>query len=249
VSRREISENEPSKVPKHFTFRFLNVSSTYVSDFSEIWDHGAREHLSLQLLNAVLQQAGEMTPSALREIVKVIAQHAALLSAGSDCLRLLLAASKAFSPCKPLLTIPRFLAAPEIAVVAGNVLKAAYAESLPDKGQKEKIEDAIERIPRSRYIKRYEKPESIQNRLLLCIGPNQLLSSALRDRAEQLSTEKPQFANEPYVRMQGGAMSYSTEDWLRDEGADTKKRENAEILEAIKPLTEFEHKFLNGVPF
>lgn len=249
VSRREISENEPSKVPKHFTFRFLNVSATYVSDFSEIWDHGARDHLSLQLLNAVLQQAGEMTPSALREIVKVIAQHARVAVCWK---RLLEAAShsiKDFFPhVSPLLTIPRFLAAPEIAVVAGNVLKAAYSESLPNKGQKEKIEDAIQRIPRSRYIKRYEKPESIQNRLLLCIGPDQLLSPVLRERAEQLSKEKPQFANEPYVRMQGGAMSYSTEDWLRDEGADTTKKENVEILEAIKPLTGFEHKFLNGVP-
>jgi hypothetical protein len=43
-------------------------------------------------------------------------------------------------------------------------------------------------------------------------------------------------------------MSYSTEDWLRDQGSDTTKKENAEILEAIKPLTEFEHKFLNAVP-
>jgi hypothetical protein len=98
------------------------------------------------------------------------------------------------------LTIPRFLAAPEIAVVAGNVLKAAYAEPLSNKGQKEKVEkDAIERIPRSRYIKRYEKPESIQNRLLLCIGPDQLLAvcsprplipnnadDAVRSRAREL---------------------------------------------------------------
>jgi hypothetical protein len=206
-----------------------------VSDFSKIWDHGAREHLSLQLLDAVLQQAGEMTPSALREIVKVIGQHARVAVCWK---RLLEAASRSikdfFPHASPLLTIPRFLAAPEIAVVAGNVLKAAYAESLPNKGQKEKVEDAIERIPRNRYIKRYEKSESIQNRLLLCIGPDQLLSSVLRERAEKLSKEKPEFANEPYVRMQGGAMSYSTEDWLRDEGADTAKKENAEILEAIK---------------
>jgi len=113
VSRREISENEPSKVPKHFTFRFLNVSSTYVSDFSEIWDHGAREHLSLQLLNAVLQQAGEMTPSALREIVKVIAQHARVAVCWKRLLEAASRSIKGFFPhVSPLLTIPRFLAAP-----------------------------------------------------------------------------------------------------------------------------------------
>lgn len=249
VSRREISANEPSKVPEKFTFRFLNVSSTYVSDFSEIWDHGGQEYLSLQLLNAVLQQAGEMIPSALREIVKVIAQYARVAVCWKRLLEAASRSIKSFFPhISALLTIPRFLAAPEIAVVAGNVLKAAYAESLPNEGQKEKIEKAIERIPRSRYIKRYEKAESIQNRLLLCIGPDQLLSSVLRERVEQLSKEKPQFANEPYVRMSGGAMSYSTEDWLRDRGSDTTKKENAEILGAIKPLTEFEHKFLNAVP-
>ncbi len=43
-------------------------------------------------------------------------------------------------------------------------------------------------------------------------------------------------------------MSYSTEDWLRDQGSDTTKKENVEILEAVKPLTEFEHKFINAVP-
>jgi hypothetical protein len=43
------------RFPRKFAFRFLNVSSTYLSDFSEIWDHGAREYLSLRPLKAVLQ--------------------------------------------------------------------------------------------------------------------------------------------------------------------------------------------------
>ena len=112
-----------------------------------------------------------MTPSALRDIVKVVAQHARVAVCWKRLLEATSHSIKSFFPhVSPLLTIPRFLAAPEIAVVAGNVLKAAYAESLPNNRQKEKIEDAIERIPRSRYIKRYERSESIQNRLLLCIG-------------------------------------------------------------------------------
>jgi len=48
--------------------------------------------------------------------------------------------------------------------------------------------------------------------------------------------------------MQGGAMSYSTEDWLRDEGADTKKKGERRDSGGHQALTEFEHKFLNGVP-
>jgi hypothetical protein len=249
VFRRELTENDRRNTPKQFTFRFLNVSAKYQSDFSEIWDHGAQDHLSLQLLNAVLQKAEEMKPPGLREIVEVIAQN---LHVAVGWKRLFEAASRNiktfFSYISALLAIPRILAAPEMTVVAGNVLKAAYAESLPKKEQKEKIENAIERIPRSRYIKRYEKAESIQNRLLLCIGADQLLSSTLRTRAEELTKQEPQFANEPYVRISGGAMSYSTEDWLRDRGSDTTKKENVEILEAIKPLTEFEHKFINAMP-
>lgn len=201
------------------------------------------------MLNVVLHEAGTMRPSTLRAIVKVIAETARV----AVCWKRLLQAAcfniTAFYPhVRTLLSIPRILAAPETAVVAGDVLKAAYAASLPNDKDKAKIEKAIEQIPRSRYIKRYEKAESIQNRLLLCIGADNLLSSALRSKAEQFSRQRPEFSNEPYVKMTGGAMSYSTEDWLRDQGSDTAKKENVEVLEAIKPLTEFEHKVLNSVP-
>ncbi len=155
---------------------------------------------------------------------------------------------QAFPCIRGLLTVPRFLAAPEVTIAVGNVLKSAYAEAVLSDSDRRRVENAITRIPRSRFIRRYEKAESIQDRLLLCIGADRLQSAKLRLRTEQLSQQQHERANEPYVKFTGGAMRYSPTDWLRDEGADIEKKENADVIAAVEPVTEFEHKFLNAAP-
>ena len=248
VLTREFAADQ-RKRQKRFTFPFLKTRASYISDFSEIWDHGSRLYLSVQLLDTVLQGASEMQESDLHEVVTVIAKNAQVAVCWKRLLETAAVNIKSLYPhVRDLLFVPRFLAAPEVAVVVGNVLKAAYGESLPSGSDMAKIEKAIARIPQSRYIKRYEKAESIQNRLLLSIGIEHLLSSELRAQAEETYRKEPTFANEPYVRTRSGAMSYSTEDWLRDQGSDTTKQENKEVLEAIKPVSDFEHKFLNSEP-
>lgn len=243
---RPLAEDEQTR--QSFKFKLLGGSVTYVSDFSEIWDHGAREYLSLQLLNTVLQEAGS-DASRAPTAVHVVAAKAQV----AVCWKRLLEAAATdvhsyFPHIRGLLRIPRFLSAPEVTIAVGNVLRAAYEQSVISDSDKTQVEDAIKRIPRSRFIKRYEKPNSIQNRLLLCIGAERLISDELRSRAEELAKGQKSFANEPHVRISGGAMSFSTEDWLREQGADTAAKENADILAATKTVTEFEHKFLNTAP-
>ena len=248
-TRREDSLVSTQRSRERFTFRFLGRPAVYESDFSEIWDRGGSEHLSLQLLNAVLQRLPTSSQPQIRLIIRAIGNSAAV----AVCWKRLVEAASAnvrvlYQHVRGLLKIPRFLAAPEVTIAVGNLLKAAYAESVVSESDKVQIERAIKSIARARFVRRYEKPESIQNRLLLCIGAERILSAGLRNRAEELVSKEQAVANEPYVRITGGAIAYSTEDWLRDEGADVTKPENAQILAQIKEITAFEHRFLNSVP-
>ena len=234
---------------QRFTFKFLGRPAVYEADFSEIWDRGGTDHLSLQLLNAVLQRLPTSSPSQIRALMRVIRDSAVV----AVCWKRLVESASAnvrslYRHVRGLLKIPRFLAAPEVTIAVGNLLKAAYTESVVSDSDKLQIERAIQSISRARFVRRYEKPESIQNRLLLCIGAQRILNPELRNRAEELVSKEQAIANEPYVRITGGSIAYSTEDWLRDEGADVTKPENAEILARIKDVTAFEHRFLNGVP-
>ncbi|MFZ1006339.1 MAG: hypothetical protein WAN65_05860, partial [Candidatus Sulfotelmatobacter sp.] len=242
-------ERESHEAPELFAFRFLNSRATYESDFSEIWDHGALEHLGVQLLDTALRSAAS-SPRHIRTVVHVIARNACVAVCWKSLLEAAASAPSAFFPhVRGLLKIPRFLAAPEVTVAAGNLLKAAYAGAVVSDSDKKQIEAAISRISRSRIIKRYEKPESIENRLIMCIGADRLVTPELRERASEVAKKKERtFANEPYVKITGGAMSYSTEDWLRDQGANTTAQENVEVLATIKEISSFEHKFLNSLP-
>src|SRR3954464_3289830 len=75
-----------------------------------------------------------------------------------------------------LLIVPSFIAAPEVSVAVGNVLTSAYKEELVSETDAQAIEDAIMAVPNTNLILRYEKPESIRNRLLKCIPEGELRS-------------------------------------------------------------------------
>jgi hypothetical protein len=76
-----------------------------------------------------------------------------------------------------LLTVPEFISAPETTVSVGEVLKAVYGKQLVTGSNAMAIEKAILRIPDARVVLRYEKPESIRNRLLMCIPFDEIQSS------------------------------------------------------------------------
>jgi hypothetical protein len=148
---------------------------------------------------------------------------------------------------RELFRVPELLSAPETTVVAGEALKAAYAAGFVGKDDAGKIEEAILKIPDAVAILRYEKPESIRNRLLMCIPGDQLQSETLKKLFAELSESKQVRANEPYHRMTFEQRAFGTEDFLREQGVDPSSRGNAELLKALKPLQSFEHKYMNQV--
>lgn len=255
----EISRDRPSTIkgeepPGEFTFPFGGAEVKYRSDYSEIWDTGSRDYVSVKLFGAVLHAASRCLDkpdgeSIARAMIDAIARHASFAVAWKRMLQAAVFNSPSLYPVvSELLTVPEVLSAPETTVVAGQALTTAHATKRVTLEQAARIEEAILAIPGRVAILRYEKPESIRNRLLMCIPADQLRSESLKKIAAELLETKKVRANEPYHKISFQQMPFGTNDWLREQGVDPGTHDNAELLEALKPLQSFEHKYLNEIP-
>jgi hypothetical protein len=253
TERERPTESAEAEIAQ-FSFSFDGHEIAYRSDFSEIWDWGTGRHEGLQLLSAALNRAAELLSTEKDHAVgRSMLREVVLRSTCARALKRLLEAAalecSVFYPqLSELLTVPQLISAPEITIAVGELLKVAYAQRLVSHSDAMAIENAISRIPECTVILRYEKPESIRNRLLMCIPEGEIHSKELRELARKLAEEKQVRDNKPYHQVTSFARQASTYDWMREQGADTTQAENSTILEAIKPLEEFERKFLNETP-
>ena len=254
IARERPSTRKDEEAPTEFTFTFAGAKVSYRSDYSEIWDTGSRDYVSINLFGAVLQAASRSlenlgSESTARAMIGTIARHASFAVAWKRLLQAAVFNSPSLYPViSELLAVPQVLSAPETTIVAGQALNAAYSAKLVKVDEAAKIEKAILEIPNAVAILRYEKPESIRNRLLMFIPTDELRSETLRQIASDLLETKQVRANEPYHRTSFAQMPFGTNEWLREQGVDPSTPENAELLEALKPLQSFEHKYLNEIP-
>ena len=109
------------------------------------------------------------------------------------------------------------------------------------------IEKSILAIPTATLILRYEKPDSIRDRLLMSIPLEKMLLKA-SCRASWASQGTRGSRKQTVLLDLFLSKAFGTDDWLKEKGVDTAKPENAEVLLALKPLEEFESKYLNQVP-
>lgn len=255
ISRERATSGESQEGVKEFTFAFAGSRANYRSDYSEIWDTGgSRDYVSISLFGAVLNAASRNLEvpggeEIARAMVHAIARHATFAVTWKRLLQASVSNTPSLYPLvSELLTVPQVLSAPETTIVAGQALSAAYAGKLVQDDEAKRIEEAILEVPNSVAILRYEKPESIRNRLLMCIPTDLLRSNTLKKIAAELLETKQVRANEPYHRTSFGQMPYGTNEWLREQGVDPSTPDNAELLQAIEPLQPFEHKYLNEIP-
>jgi hypothetical protein len=243
-----------SKPPQEFTFQYEGQQVTYRADFSEIWDSGTRQYTSLNLLNSVLNFVSEdlsksENSAAAARILRAVACRSSFAVTWKRLLQIAVVHIRVMYPfLRDLLTIPEFISAPETTIGVGEVLKLAYKEGLVSAADGLAIESSILAVPNAGVILRYEKPESIRNRLLMCIPRDKIQSPEAALLAESLLKTQGVRENKPYHTVSFFQKSYGTEDWLRDEGVDTAAEENTKILEAMKPLQDFELKYLNEAP-
>jgi hypothetical protein len=239
---------------EEFRFQYAGRDAAYRTDCSEIWDGGARQMESLKLLDSALDYAAKrlLEPNGGedgRQMIRAIAFTTATAVLWKRLLEVSATYCAAlYGETKALLMIPELISAPETTIAAGNLIATAYKLQLVQEPDAIAIEGAISRIPTAQVILRYEKAESIRNRLLLCIPQDQIRSGELKELSRELHKAEGVRKNEPYVKFSASARSFAMEDWLREEGVDVSQPENAELLRIIKPLQAFEHKHLNSTP-
>jgi hypothetical protein len=254
ISRERPTSRKDGEAMTEFAFTFAGANAIYRSDYSEIWDTGSHDYVSIKLFGAVLNAASRSLENPggeviARAMVGAIARHATFAVSWKRLLQAAVFNSPSLYPLiSELLAVPQVLSAPETTIVAGQALSAVYAAKLVKADEATRIEEAILEVPNAVTILRYEKPESIRNRLLICIPTDQLRSDTLKKIAAELLESKQVRANEPYHRMSFEQMPFGTNEWLREQGVDPSAPDNAELLEALKPLQSFEHKYPNEIP-
>jgi hypothetical protein len=248
---KPLKPSEESDQPTTFTFAFEEKRLGYRADYSEIWDSGSHEYLSLNLLNTILNHISETLATdenSAKRVFHIIVERASLAVIWK---RFLLIATTKLSPwysiIREVLFVPEFISAPETTMLVGQLLESLYAQDLVSNDDALVIEKTILAIPTATVILRYEKPDSIRDRLLMSIPLEKIRSPQGIELAGRLREQKVR-ENKPYHSTSFFQRPFGTEDWLKEKGVDTTKQENADVLQALKPLEEFESKYLNQVP-
>jgi hypothetical protein len=233
-------------------FAYAKVKSRLLADGSQFWDQGYRDNVSLQILDAFLNEvseqlkSGELTHEAAWTIFRMIAKENRFPVVWKRVMEHVSRSPELLPFAVPLLQAPEILAAPETTVLAGDLIARYFTGFSAE--EKQKIEDAIWAIPGLSLVKTYRAPDDQRNRLLGCI-PADELSERAKSAIQTAKDSGALLRNEPFFKV--GSVSqvpFTPEDWLRNQGADTNAAPNRRLLDAKAPLAAFEGKYLNEIP-
>jgi hypothetical protein len=230
-------------------FRLKGRTKTYTADYSEIWDGiRSRDVTSLMLLDSALLFACEAAEEIRNGIVDEVMRFASLgISWKKLIFRAKFCTENLYGPVKELLFVPKFIAASEVTVDVGDVLKAAYEKNLVSKIDSEKIQRAIVLISKRKFIRRYETPSRVQERLLGCIPTEAITNPILRAKLAK-GDAKQKRENRPFYRSSVTALTPDPLAEYRRIGVDPSSVPNAEAIEATNKVREFEGRHLNSIP-
>jgi hypothetical protein len=225
----------------------LHRTIRYRSDHSEIWDGSlSNERTSLNLLALSFERLSQSEEKLRDRMVLIVFDIATVAIIWK---RLIETASHhpdaLYSAVKPLLFSSRFISAPEVTVSVGELFKQIYDRQLITPHDSGLIERAILGIEKSRILKRYEKPSSIQKRLLSCIPLDRMTNSQLAIKKRGWEAQGTR-ENRPFHRRTFGTFTPNPDDLLREEGIDPRSEANAPVLDITRRLAAFEGTFLNN---
>lgn len=230
-------------------FRLNGHTKLYTADHSEIWDGiGSRDITSLTLLDSALLFACDAAEEVRNGIVDEVMRFASLgISWKKLIFRTKFCTENLYGRVKELLFVPKFIAASEVTVDVGDVLKAAYEKNLVSGIDSEKIQRAIVHIAKSQFIRRYETPSRVQERLLGCIPTEAITNEVLRAKLAK-GDAKQKRENRPFFRSSVRAFTPEPLEEYRRIGVDPSSAPNAEVIEATNKVREFEGRHLNSIP-
>lgn len=221
-------------------------SIRYRTDFSEVWDASlSNERTSLTLVGSSFEHLSIVDEHLRGQMVSLVFK---MSSVGITWKRLIETASRypqaLYELVKPLLFASRFISAPEVTVACGELFKQSYEREIVSAGDSEAIERAVLLIPKSHFIRRYERATTIQKRLISCIPTDRITNAILKQkkiRWESLGLKE----NRPFHRMSFGAYTPHPDEVWHREGIDPHSGANAPVLEIKDRLAKFESSFLN----
>jgi hypothetical protein len=243
LRERPLSEQEQLKGVK---MRVAGHIVTYVSDYSEIWDSGGgHDYTSLQMFDSVVRMASDsMTSDLAAQLAEII------FSEGSVAVlfkRLFERASRSIKQYADVLTAAllsaRFISAPEVTIAIGQYIEA-LTQVAKDEGELwQSLEQTILRIPGSKPILRYERPRSMQVRLLSCFR------ELLRDprSLEILDSASEPRPNRPFHQISGGAVAANSPLVYQLRGIDPEDPTNKILIEATAGVKQFAYRSPNVV--
>jgi hypothetical protein len=241
LRERPLSEQERLKGVR---MRVAGHVITYVSDYSEIWDSGGgRDYTSLQMFDSVVRVASEgATSEPAAQLVQVV------FSEGSVAVlfkRLFERASRSIKQyaavLRAALLSARFISAPEVTIAIGQYIEALKQFAVDEGELWQSLEQTILRIPGSKPLLRYERPRSMQVRLLSCFR------ELLRDprSMEILNSASEPRPNRPFYQSSGGAVAANSPHIYRLRGIDPDDPINKGLLEATDAVKQFAYSSPN----
>lgn len=242
--------DEPDQV-----FEFLGRTAHIRRDYSEIWDSGGvSSHATpLELLDILDSFLIGLPPT--KETFELIDQFLSVVAEANIYAtvwrRVLRCASTATSTLG--LSVWQLACAAPILTgfdthhAVGEYLSAAF--SLLTQDERVCIEDAIWSVGDEEAMTTDgEVNRDQRDRLLGCLPLESVVTARTRARIVEMTTAGSVPPNEPPVRITGGAMSYTVEDYLAGRGVPVKNPENRRIEELHSAVEPFNREHLNTPP-
>lgn len=238
LRERTVSERDQLVSAK---MRVAHQPIYYMSDWSEMWDAGGgRDYTSLQMFQSVLQfiqeNEGEQYASIITDITFAEGVVAVLYK------RLFEVASRSVGQfneaLKPALLSARFISAPEVTIAVGEFIQQLAKAPEEKTAFWSSLEQTILRIPGSKPLLRYEKPRSIQIRLLGCFS-DRLQDGRARKLFESAREQRP---NRPFFQMTGGAIDPNSPEIYQMRGIDPNDPVNQKLIAATEAVKGFAYR-------
>lgn len=236
-------------------FEFRGRTAHIRRDYSEIWDSGgAYSHATpLQLLDILDSYLTGLPPTAtsfevIDQFLSVVAEKSVYATVWRRVLRSASAAASTLgTKVWPLACAVPILTGFDTSHVAGEYLSAAFP--LLTEEQRLRIEEAIWSIDAGRSALVDSNGIAHQrDRLLGCLPLDSVVGARTKARIVEMTTVGSVPPNEPAVRITGGAMPYTTEDYLARRGVPVEAPANRHIQELEKKVEPFNSQHLNSPP-